>query len=153
MSSISNEGLGNSDSEVGGAPDPAAAASAEATPNAKRWKRDRLSGTVVSAATKLLPLVELVERIKPHVENDSVFSSRREKIRAQMAIVQEQLKSDRPKRQALAHAFKTMGDFVLEESKEVSKDEVKESTKRFVMATIKNAPSIISAAQQAGLLS
>lgn len=132
---------------------PAASAAAQPAIGPKRRKRDRLSGTVVSAATKLLPLVELLERIRPHVENDSVFSSRRDKIRAQMVLVQEQLKSDQPKRQALVEAFKTMSEFVLEESKEVSKDEVKESTKRFVMATIKNAPSLISAAQQAGLLS
>lgn len=116
-------------------------------------KRDRLSGTIVSTATKLLPLLELIERIKPHVANDSVFSSRRDKIRAQLAIVQAQLHSDQPKRQAISHAFMLMAEFVQEESKEVSRDEVKESAKRFVLATLKNAPSIISAAHQSGLLS
>ncbi|MBX0290598.1 hypothetical protein K3G63_09130 [Hymenobacter sp. HSC-4F20] len=129
---------------------PAAAGAPDATPAATASKRDKL---LVSTATRLLPLLELLERIKPHVGNNTVFSSRREKIDAQIALVYEQLKSDQPKRQALTDAFKTLSDFVLEETHEISKDEVKESAKRFVLATLKNAPNLISAAKQAGLLS
>ncbi|UYZ63968.1 hypothetical protein [Hymenobacter weizhouensis] len=99
-----------------------------------------------------MPLLELVERVRPHVENDSVFSSRRDKIRAQLRVVQEQLHADQPKRKAVAQAFKILSEFVREEAHDVTKDEVKESAKRFVVATLKNAPQLISAAQQAGLL-
>jgi hypothetical protein len=115
-------------------------------------KRDKLAVKIVSTATKLRPLFELLDRIQPHLENDSVFSSRREKINAQLAIVRAQLKSEQPKHKAIADAFHTIGEFVREEAKEVTKDEVKESAKRFVLATVKNAPSIISAAQQARAL-
>jgi hypothetical protein len=119
----------------------------------KAGKRDRLTGKLATTATRLLPLLELIERIRPHMENDSVFTSRREKINAQLAIVQQQLKADQPKREAIAQAFKTMGEFVLEESREVSKDEVKESAKRFVLVAIKTAPDLIRAAHTAGVFS
>ncbi|UPL50088.1 hypothetical protein [Hymenobacter sublimis] len=113
-------------------------------------KRDKL---LLSAATRLVPLVELLDRIKPHVGQNTVFSTRRHKIDAQIALAYEQLRADQPKRQALTEAFKTLSEFVLEETREVSKDEVKESAKRFVLATLKNAPHLIGAAKQAGLLS
>ncbi|GAA3950473.1 hypothetical protein [Hymenobacter algoricola] len=139
---------------VGIAAQLAAGAAAAAT---KARKRDRLEEILVSSAastaTRLLPLMELIERIRPHTANDSVFSSRREKINAQLTIVCEQLKAEKPKRQAIADAFKTMGEFVVEESREVSRDEVKESAKRFVLATIRHAPGLINAAHQARLLS
>ncbi|QJX47429.1 hypothetical protein HMJ29_10965 [Hymenobacter taeanensis] len=116
-------------------------------------KRDKLAVKLVYTASKLQPLVELLDRIQPHLENDSIFSSRREKIKAQVAIVHAQLRSDRPRRQAVVEAFHTMSEFVREESREITRDEAKESAKRFVVATLKNAPSLISAASQAGLLS
>ena len=116
-------------------------------------RRDKLNGTLVSTAARLLPLLELVERIRPHMDNDSVFTSRREKMNAQLAIIQEQLKSDRPRRETLVQAFKTLSDFVREESHEVSKDEVKESAKRFVLVALKTAPDLIRAAHTAGLFS
>ncbi|RYU77218.1 hypothetical protein [Hymenobacter persicinus] len=123
----------------------------------KAGKRERLSETLVhtaaSTATKLLPLLELLERIRPHMENDSVFTSRRDKLNAQMALAYAQLKADKPKHEALVEAFRLLGEFVLEESREVSKDEVKESAKRFVLATLKHAPGLINAAHQARLLS
>ncbi|GGG35838.1 hypothetical protein [Hymenobacter glacieicola] len=126
---------------------PLASPPAAATPVAKR---DKL---LVSAATRLVPLVELLDRIKPHVGHNTVFSTRRHKIDAQIALAYEHLRADQPKRQALTEAFKTLSEFVLEETREVSKDEVKESAKRFVLATLKNAPNLISAAKQSGLLS
>ncbi|TGE14712.1 hypothetical protein [Hymenobacter elongatus] len=126
---------------------------AEVSSAAKSRTQDRLQGTLVSTATKLLPLVELIERIRPHMVNDSVFTSRRAKMNAQLVIIQEQLRADEPKHKAIAQAFKTMGEFVLEESREVSKDEVKESAKRFVLVALKTAPDLIRAAHTAGLLS
>ncbi|TGE07821.1 hypothetical protein [Hymenobacter fodinae] len=115
-------------------------------------KRDKLAIKLVSTATKLRPLFELLEKIQPHLENDSVFSSRREKISTQLAIVRAQLKLEQPKHRAVAEAFHMLGEFVREEAREVTKDEVKESAKRFVLATVKNAPSLIAAARQAGVL-
>ncbi|UOQ51870.1 hypothetical protein [Hymenobacter cellulosivorans] len=120
-------------------------------------KRDRLMNplvaTAATTATKLLPLVELVERIRPHMENDSVFTSRRDKLRAQLAIVQQELHADKPRHEAIAHSFKLLAEFVREESREVSKDEVKESAKRFVHVALKTAPELIRAAHTAGLFS
>lgn len=127
------------------------------TPAAKLGKREKLSNTLVAGAattaTKLMPLLELVEKIRPHVENDSVFTSRREKMKAQLTLIQGQLKSERPRREAVVHAFQTLGEFVVEESREVSKDEVKESAKRFVLLALKTAPDLLRAAHTAGLFS
>ncbi|WP_139923728.1 hypothetical protein [Hymenobacter sp. DG01] len=113
-------------------------------------RRDKLLN---STATRLVPLVELLDRIRPHVGHSTVFSTRRHKIDAQIALAYELLRSDQPKRQALTEAFHNLSEFVLAETREVSKDEVKESAKRFVLATLKNAPNLIGAAKQAGLLS
>jgi hypothetical protein len=122
-------------------------------PNAKIGRRQRLGGAVASTATKLLPLLELLETIQPHVASESVFHTKRVKINAQMTLVYAQLKSERPKRKALIQAFKTMSDVIREESRELDRDDVKDATKEFVLATLKNAPSLIGAAHQAGLLS
>jgi len=116
-------------------------------------KRQRLEGAVVTTAVKLLPLVKLLDAIQPHVANESVFRTRRKKINAQIALVYEQLKEKRPRRKKLTRAFKTMSDLVREEARDISKDELKEATKEFVLATIMNAPAIINAAHQAKLLS
>lgn len=120
---------------------------------ATKSKRDRVSCAAVSAATKLLPLVQLLDTIQPHLTNESVFHTRRLKINAQFAVACEQLKMERPKRKVLTHAFQIMGELVLEETRDISKDEVKQAAKEFVLATIKNAPAILSAAHQARLLS
>ena len=116
-------------------------------------KRRRLEGAVVGTATKLLPLVKLLETIQPHVANESVFRTRRKKINAQIAIVYAQLRTEKPKRETLTRAFQTIGELVVEESKDISKDELKQAAKEFVVATLKNAPALINAAHQARLLS
>ncbi|MCB2377153.1 hypothetical protein LGH70_06140 [Hymenobacter sp. BT635] len=130
---------------------------AAAPVSVRMGRREKLSSTLVAGAattaTKLMPLLELVERIRPHLENDSVFSSRREKMKAQVLIIQGQLKADQPRREALTQAFKTLGEFVVEESREVSKDEVKESAKRLVLVALKTAPDLLRAAHTAGLFS
>ncbi|NVO83295.1 hypothetical protein [Hymenobacter terrestris] len=116
-------------------------------------KRDHLADAALATSHRLRPLLELVERIRPHVGHDSVFSSRREKIREQLALVQQQLHAEQPRHQALREAFRQLSEFVGDEVRDVSRDEVKESGKRFVAATLKNAPQLLAAAKQAGLLS
>ena len=115
----------------------------EESPPPPLRKRDHLADSALATAHRLRPLLELVERIRPHVGHDSVFTSRREKIREQLALVQEQIRAEQPKHQALREAFHALSEFVREEAKEVTKDEVKESGKRFVAATLKNAPKLI----------
>lgn len=116
-------------------------------------RRQRLEGTVVSTATKLLPLLELLDAIKPHATNESVFRTRRRKINAQLAVAYAQLRQERPKRETLLVACQTIGELVREEAHDISKDELKEAAREFVLATLKNAPAIINAAHQAKLLS
>jgi len=120
---------------------------------ARRRKRDRVSGAVITSATQLVPLVKLLEAIQPHVASESVFRTRRKKIQAHFAIAYHELKQERPKRQALSHAFQTLGELVREESRDISQDELKQAAKEVVLATLKNAPGLISAAHQARLLS
>lgn len=117
-------------------------------------RRHRLSGAVITtAATKLLPLVELLDTIQPYVSNESVFRTRRRKFDAQLALAYAQLKAEKPKRKVLLHAFKTMGELMVEETRDISRDELKLAAKEVVLATLKNAPALISAAHQARLLS
>ncbi|GGF07408.1 hypothetical protein [Hymenobacter cavernae] len=116
-------------------------------------RRHRVSGAVIVAATQLLPLVKLLDAIQPQVASESVFHTRRKKIQASFAVAYQELKAERPKRNALTHAFQTMSDLVREESHDISQDELKQAAKEVVLATLKNAPALISAAHQARLLS
>lgn len=116
-------------------------------------RRHRLSGAVITTATRLLPLVELLESIQPHVANESVFRTRHRKLNAQISLAYAQLRAEQPKRKALLHVFKTIGELVVEETHDISKDELKQAAKEVVLATLKNAPALISAAHQARLLS
>ena len=59
----------------------------------------------------------------------------------------------KPRTPALRASCRQLRGFVREEAHEVSRDEVKEAGKRFVAATLKNAPQLLAAAKQAGLLS
>jgi hypothetical protein len=115
-------------------------------------RRHRFSEAVISTSTRLLPLVELLETIQPHVANDSVFHLRRLKIQAEVAAVQAQLKAEKPSRKALVQAFRTMKELVVEETRDISRDELRQAAKEVVLATLKNAPALISAAHQARLL-
>ena len=116
-------------------------------------RRHRLSGAVIATATKLLPLVELLESIQPHVVNESVFRTRHRKINAQISLAYAQLRAEQPKRKALLRVFRTISELVVEETHDISKDELKQAAKEIVLATLKNAPALISAAHQARLLS
>ena len=113
----------------------------------------RLSGAAIATATKLLPLVKLLESIQPHVVNESVFRTRHRKINAQISLACAQLRAEQPKRKALLHIFRTISELVVEETHDISKDELKQAAKEVVLATLKNAPALISAAHQARLLS
>ena len=116
-------------------------------------RRHRLRGAVIATAAKLLPLVELLESIQPHVADESVFRTRHRKINAQISLAYAQLRTEQPKRKALLHVFTTIGELVVEETHDISKDELKQAAREVVLATLKNAPALISAAHQARLLS
>jgi hypothetical protein len=115
-------------------------------------RRQRLGGAMAATATKLLPLVALLDTIQPQVANESVFRTRRKKIRAHFDVVYAELQAERPRHKALAHTFQALTDLVREETRDISKDELKQAAKEVVLATLKNAPALINAAHQARLL-
>lgn len=108
---------------------------------------------MVPTTTKLLPLVELLETIQTHVANESDFHAKRVYINTQIALIYTQLKAERPKRKALIHAFKMMGEMIREENQGARLGRCERCYQEFALATIKKAPSLIGAAHQAGLLS
>lgn len=112
----------------------------------------RLNGAVVATTAKLLPLVALLDAIQPQVTNESVFRTRRKKIRAHFDLACAELLAERPRRQALTYAFQALAELVLEETRDISKDELKQAAKEVVLATLKNAPALINVAHQARLL-
>ncbi|MBJ6144439.1 hypothetical protein [Hymenobacter sp. BT559] len=115
-------------------------------------RRQRLGGAVVATATKLLPLVALLDAIQPQVANESVFRTKRKKIRAHFDEVYAELQAERPRHKALAHTFQVLTELVREETRDISKDELKQAAKEVVLATLKNAPALLNAAHQARLL-
>lgn len=116
-------------------------------------RQHRISGAVVATATKLLPLVALLDAIQPTIEKESVFRARRKKIKRHFTELYSELHAERPRREALAHAFQAMAELVLEETRDISKDELKQAAKEVVLATLQNAPALINIAHQARLLS
>ena len=126
---------------------------ASAVASAVASRPRRLDGALVSTASRLLPLVELLDSLPPYVANESVFRIRRRRIIAQIRLAQAQLKAEKPQRQALLHAFQTMGELVAHEVRDISRDEVKQAAREVVLATLRNAPGLISAAHQARQLS
>jgi hypothetical protein len=90
-------------------------------------RRERLTGAVATTATKLLPLMALLEAIQPQLNQESVFRTRRKKIKQHWLAVYEELHAERPRRQALTHAFQALADLVLEETKDISKDELRQA--------------------------
>ena len=113
----------------------------------------RLDGALVSTASRLLPLVELLDSLQPYVVNESVFRVRRRHIIAQIKVARAQLKAEKPQRQVLLRAFQTLGELVAHEARDISRDEVKQAAREVVLATLRNAPNLISAAHQARQLS
>ena len=139
---------------------PVATVGPEASPTAENLlaatgtpsRRQRLGGAVATTATKLLPLVALLDAIQPQVANESVFRTRRKKIRAHFDVVYAELQAERPRHKALAHTFQALTDLVRDETRDISKNELKQAAKEVVLATLKNAPALINAAHQARLL-
>jgi hypothetical protein len=125
---------------------------APATPVASA-RRQRLDSAVIATAAKLLPLIELLDAIQPQVANDSIFHTRRLRMDAHIKRAYAELRAEKPRRKALLHAFKAIGELVREETQDIGKDELKQAAREVVLATLKNAPGLISAAHQAQLLS
>lgn len=120
------------------APEPSAAATTS--------RRHRLAATT---ATQLLPLLRLLDTIQPHVASDSVFHLRRLKIQAHFAEACQEIRAERPRRQALQFAFHALTELVREEARDISRDELQQAAREVVLATLKNAPALINAANQA----
>jgi hypothetical protein len=143
------------DLPAGPAPSPVLAAAPPAalgSEAAQALRRQRLTEAVATTATKLLPLIALLDAIQPQLAQESVFRARRKKIKQHWTLVYEELHAERPRRQALTHAFQALADLVLEETKDISKDELMQAAKEVALATLKNAPALINAAHQARLL-
>lgn len=119
----------------------------------RRGRRPSLSGAVATTATKLLPLVALLDSIQPSVTKDSVFRIRRRKIKQHFTELYAELHAERPRREALTHAFQALAGLVLEETRDISKDELRQAAKEVVLATLQNAPALLNIAHQARLLS
>ena len=117
-----------------------------------RPSRPSLTGAVASTATRLLPLVALLDAIQPSVSKESVFRIRRKKIKQHFNEIYAELHAARPRREALTHAFRALAELVQEETRDISKDELKQAAKEVVLATLQNAPALINIAHQARLL-
>lgn len=131
---------------------PAVATAAAAGLSGRRSLRPSLTGAVATTATKLLPLVALLDSIQPSVAKESVFRIRRRKIKQHFTEVYAELHAARPRREALVHAFQALAELVQEETRDISKDELKQAAKEVVLATLQNAPALINIAHQARLL-
>lgn len=114
-------------------------------------RRARLNEAVAGTATRLLPLLALADALQP-LARESVFRTRRKKLKAHLAEVYAELHAERPRRQALTHAFQALAELVREEAQDISPDEWKQAAKEVALATLKNAPALINAAHQARLL-
>lgn len=112
-------------------------------------RRQRLAG---ATATQLLPLLKLLDTIQPQVSSDSVFHLRRLKIQAHFAEVRQEIWAERPRRQALQFAIQALTELVREEVRDIHRDELQQAAKEVVLATLKNAPALLNAANQARLL-
>lgn len=115
-------------------------------------RRERLDEAVVATATKLLPLVTLLDAVQAQAANESVFRTRRKKIQLHLAEAYAELRVPQPRHLVLTHAFQTLAELVREETRDISPDELKQAAKELVLATLKNAPALINVAHQAQLL-
>ncbi|RSK25225.1 hypothetical protein [Hymenobacter metallilatus] len=123
-----------------------------ASPITGPGRRQRLAGAAATTATQLLPLFKLLDTIQPQVCSDSVFHLRRLKIQAHFAEVRQELRAERPRRQALQFALHALTELVREEARDISRNELQQAAKEVVLATLKNAPALINVANQARLL-
>ncbi len=121
--------------------------------SAPAGRRQRLEAAAAGTATKLLPLVALLDAVQPQLMQESVFRIRRKKIKAHLAEAYAELHAAQPRYQALAHAFQALAEVVREEAQDISPEEWKQAAKEVALATLKNAPALLNAAYQARLLS
>lgn len=112
-------------------------------------RRQRLAGATV---TRLLPLLRLLDTIQPQAASDSVFHLRRLKIQAHFAAVRQELRAERPRREALQFAIHALSELVRKEARDIHRNELRQAAKEVMVATLKNAPALINAANQARLL-
>jgi|GEM_PF-5972303 len=71
-------------------------------------RRHRLAGEAAITATKLLPLVALLDAVQPAAPQEPVFRAQRKKIQLHLALVYKELQAERPRCHILAHAFQTL---------------------------------------------
>jgi hypothetical protein len=107
---------------------------------------------MAATATKLLPLLAVLDAVQTQANAESVFRTRRRKIQTHLAIAYAELRAERPRRQALSYTFHTLAELVKEETHDISHDELKQAAKEVALATLRHAPALISVAHQARLL-
>jgi hypothetical protein len=90
-------------------------------------RRQRLDGAVVESTARLLPLIALLDAYA-------------------------ELQAGHSRHRALASALQTFADLLREEARDISPEEWQRAARELALATLKNAPGLISAAQQARLL-
>ena len=112
----------------------------------------RLRKAVARTATRLLPLVALLDAIQPAVEQESVFRTRRRKIKQHFRRLYAELHADQPRHHALAHVLQALTALVHDETHDIGRDELKQAAREVVLATLKNAPALLNLAHQARLL-
>ena len=142
----------STDSPRSGAAHRAAATPSPVPTAGERRRRPSLTGAVATTATRLLPLVALLDSIQPSVAKESVFRIRRKKIKQHFTDIYAELHAERPRHEALVHAFQALAALVQEETRDISKDELKQAAMEVVLATLQNAPALFNIAHQARLL-
>jgi hypothetical protein len=115
----------------------------------KASQQVRLNSALVVTATKLLPLLAVLDAVQKQANSESVFHSRRIKIQTHLAVAYAELQAARPRRQALSYTFQVLAELVREETRDISPDEFKQAAKEVALATLKHAPALISIAHQA----
>jgi hypothetical protein len=112
----------------------------------------RIDAAMVKTATKLLPLLALLDTVQTQVASESVFRVRRKKIQLHLTEAYAELRAERPRHLALSHTFQVLSELVREETHDISSDELKQAAKEVALATLKNAPALLNVAHQARLL-
>ncbi|NML63815.1 hypothetical protein HHL22_01225 [Hymenobacter sp. RP-2-7] len=121
---------------------------------AVRQRRQRLDGAVAESAARLLPLVAIVAALQSPPIQESVFRTWRKKLRAHWDTAYAALQAAPcgpagPGHHALAHALHTLAELLRDEARDISPEEWQRAAKELTLATLKNAPGLISAVQQA----
>lgn len=124
---------------------------------AVRQRRQHLDGAVAESAARLLPLVALLAALQAPPAQESVFRTWRKKLRAHWDTAYAALIAAPPgptgaSHRALAHALHTLADLLRDEARDIGPEELQQAARELALATLKNAPGLISAVQQARLL-